>query len=92
MKPRYPTEVAEDDSTSRRLPNKNLHSIPRALEQLWAVDAEIKHPAVAGFRSWAAILLHLLLHKAFLVLYHPLYRNADADLRARYEQSSSNVE
>jgi hypothetical protein len=39
----------------------------------WLVGVEHAAPCVAAFCDWAASLLHLLVHKCCLVLYHPLY-------------------
>lgn len=72
-------DVALSDERSR--------SIPRASDQTWSLAAENQAPAVLAFRSWAAILLHLMLHKAYIILYHPLFRSASRsahiNIRAR---------
>ena len=44
------------------------------MECSWFIDAEAYEPTVAAFRSWAATLLHLMVHKAYVTLLHPLYR------------------
>jgi hypothetical protein len=43
------------------------------LQCSWLVSVENAAPCVAAFCDWTASLLHLLIHKCCLVLYHPLY-------------------
>jgi hypothetical protein len=44
-------------------------------DQPWTLQND--EPAVKAFRSWSAKLLHLLLHKTYCVLYHPLMKSTD---------------
>jgi hypothetical protein len=37
---------------------------------------EMQDKEVRGFASWSALLLHMITHKAYYILYRPLFRNA----------------
>ncbi|KAL9609995.1 MAG: hypothetical protein Q9167_005268 [Letrouitia subvulpina] len=55
-------------------------------DRVWKIDSEATDREVAGYCSWSALLLHLMVHKAFGVLYHPIFRDpvmtSDVQLRA----------
>jgi hypothetical protein len=46
-----------------------------AFDRVWRVRPDAGDLEVANFAAWAAPLLHLMVHKAYCVLYHPLFRD-----------------
>jgi hypothetical protein len=57
--------------------------------RIWKLDSDGNHPEVVNFSAWSAILLHLMVHKAFCVLYHPIFKDTaiafGIKLRARFD-------
>jgi hypothetical protein len=49
---------------------------PKAFDRRWKLQSDENDLEVVNFSSWASILLHLMVHKAFCVLYHPLFKDA----------------
>lgn len=52
---------------------------PRSTEsyaRIWKLDPYGNDAEVSIFCSWSAILLHLMVHKSFCTLYHPLFRDS----------------
>ena len=62
-------------------------SSTRAFERAWDLQPGIDDKEVVEFSAWAALLLHLMVHKAYCVLYRPLFRDpsmaAYGDIRAK---------
>jgi hypothetical protein len=56
-------------------------------DRIWKIKAAVNDQEVVNFCSWSVLLLHLMVHKAFGVLYHPLFRDpamiSDTRLRTR---------
>lgn len=50
------------------------------MDDTWPVSADEERPYVVGFAIWAASLMHLMLHKAYCVLYFPLAKNRQSSL------------
>lgn len=50
------------------------------MDGAWPVSASEERPYVVGFAIWAASLMHLMLHKAYCVLYFPLAKNRQSSL------------
>ena len=48
---------------------------PKAFDRRWKLESSEDDLEVANFSSWSSILLHLMVHKAFCVLYHPLFKD-----------------
>jgi len=48
---------------------------PKAFDHRWRLDSDENDLEVVNFSSWASVLLHLMVHKAFCVLYHPLFKD-----------------
>lgn len=46
----------------------------------WDAEAGQKQSEIVAFAAWAASMLHLMLHKAYCVLYYPLARDATSRL------------
>jgi hypothetical protein len=46
-------------------------------DRTWTLQPDRADVDVLGFSAWAALLLHLMVHKAHCVLYHPLYRDPE---------------
>jgi hypothetical protein len=53
-------------------------SYPRAggFGRVWKLELHTDDKEVEEFASWSALLLHMMIHKAFCIFYHPLFRNA----------------
>jgi hypothetical protein len=49
---------------------------------IWRLSKEEDRPYVVGFAIWAASLMHLMLHKAYCVLYFPLAKDQQSALGA----------
>ncbi|KIV88836.1 hypothetical protein PV10_08474 [Exophiala mesophila] len=54
----------------------------------WAAEADQKQPEVVAFAAWAASLLHLMMHKAYCVLYYPLARETTGHLGADIRETA----
>jgi hypothetical protein len=52
-------------------------SEPTRLEfdRVWSLRPNPNDREVVDFSAWSALLLHLMVHKAHCVLYHPLFRD-----------------
>ena len=61
--------------TSSGAGTERSNTAPNSFDRIWRVKPDGSDPDVLSFRSWSAILLHLMVHKAFCVLYHPLFRD-----------------
>lgn len=63
-----------------------------SFDRIWRASADETDPEATGFASWSAMLLHLMIHKAFCVLYHPLIKDSAIELavpiRTEYEIES----
>ncbi|KAJ9494340.1 hypothetical protein H2202_010123 [Exophiala xenobiotica] len=44
-------------------------------ERVWSLQPDPGDQEVIDFSSWAALLLHLMVHKAYCVLYRPLFKD-----------------
>jgi hypothetical protein len=49
---------------------------PKAFDRRWQLESDENDLEVVNFSSWSSLLLHLMVHKAFCVLYHPLFKDA----------------
>ena len=60
----------------------------KSFTRIWKIDPHGSDREVSSFCAWATILLHLMVHKAYCILYHPIFRDpilADNEtLRSRY--------
>jgi hypothetical protein len=76
--------LATDSSTSHQpsaaSPNvtraEGSATEPKAFDRRWKLEPDENDSEVFNFSSWSSILLHLMVHKAFCVLYHPLFKDA----------------
>lgn len=50
------------------------------LDDRWPVSTDEERPYVVCFAVWAASLMHLMLHKAYCVLYFPLAKDRQSSL------------
>ena len=61
----------------------------KLFDRVWKLNGEGDDQEVLDFCSWSAILLHLMTHKLFCVLYHSLFRDpnmvSNAELRTRFQ-------
>lgn len=60
--------------STRRRP---LNPILQPYHRTWGLDLNEKPWEVTNFCGWSALLLHLMVHKAFCILYHPLFKEGD---------------
>ena len=42
----------------------------------WKLEDGTGDEEVRDFAAWSALLLHMMIHKAYCILYHPLFRNS----------------
>jgi hypothetical protein len=49
--------------------------VHRDFARMWTLQPDPTDRDVVDFSAWAALLLHLMTHKAYCVLYHPLFRD-----------------
>jgi hypothetical protein len=67
---------------------EDLNKTPRSFDRIWKLEPDRSDQEVINFCSWSAILLHLMVHKAFCVLYHPLFRDpvmaSNTSIRTRF--------
>ncbi|KAK4948637.1 hypothetical protein LTR10_012641 [Elasticomyces elasticus] len=47
----------------------------RHFARVWKLRPDVKDTEVGDFLAWAALLVHLMVHKAYCVLYRPLFRD-----------------
>jgi hypothetical protein len=45
------------------------------IENVWSFAKDENRPHVVGFAAWAASIMHLMLHKAYCVLYFPIAKD-----------------
>ena len=80
-------------SSKEGFERSNTH--PITFERVWKVRPNENDTEVSGFCTWSALLLHLMVHKAFGVLFNPLFRDptmvSDARLRTRFTLTNSNL-
>ena len=61
----------------------------KSFDRVWRLGGEGDDQEALNFCSWSAILLHLMTHKVFCVLYHALFRDpnmvSNAELRTRFQ-------
>lgn len=70
------------DQTSAGTPSFDLNFC-----RTWAFEPIPPNDSqVAGFTSWSVILLHMMIHKAYCTLYHPLFSQCQPT------ESSHNIE
>src|SRR5882757_9403904 len=67
---------------------ENPGTMPRAFDRVWKLEPEVNDQEVVEFSAWSALLLHLMVHKAYCVLYRPLFRDpsmgAHESIRSKY--------
>ena len=93
--------LLETHTSPTELPSASARALsgPKTPEKpfnrVWKIESDSNDMEAAKFRSWAALLLHLMVHKAYNVLYHPLFRDpamiCDTQLRTRYPSLSSRL-
>lgn len=49
--------------------------MPKSANTVWTLDSGPLDPSVRAFQSFAVILLHLMVHKSYCVLFSPLFRD-----------------
>ncbi|EXJ80889.1 hypothetical protein A1O3_07177 [Capronia epimyces CBS 606.96] len=54
---------------------RNPSTIPGVFDRVWKLQPDAGDHEVINFTTWSVPLLHLMVHKAYCVLYHPLFRD-----------------
>ena len=66
-------------SSTRRVSStsntKRSNTAPNSFNNIWRLEPDGSDPDMLSFRSWSAVLLHLMIHKASCVLYYPLFQD-----------------
>lgn len=82
------------EPTNPRATSQGSNRQADTFERVWTANPEKNDSVVRDFCSWSALLLHLMVHKAFCVLYNPLVRDptmiSDARLRTRFVSTFQN--
>ncbi|EXJ71409.1 uncharacterized protein A1O5_05216 [Cladophialophora psammophila CBS 110553] len=78
--------TAEARAARSTTPRPAEHAPPMlGFDRVWTLRPEPSDREVVDFTAWSALLLHLMVHKAYCVLYHPLFRDpamvADENVR-----------
>ncbi|RMZ83736.1 hypothetical protein DV738_g918, partial [Chaetothyriales sp. CBS 135597] len=50
-------------------------TMARPFDRVWTLRPDPNDTEVVGFSAWSALLLHLMVHKAYCALYVPLFKN-----------------
>ncbi|KIX95318.1 uncharacterized protein Z520_08835 [Fonsecaea multimorphosa CBS 102226] len=83
LKARAAAEAKVARSTPR--PVEQGPPVMLAFDRVWTLRPDPSDKDVVDFTAWSALLLHLMVHKAYCVLYHPLFRDpvlvADENVR-----------
>ena len=81
--------LVETGTSSTRAVSESLGIRATTFERVWKVNPDWNDTEVYRFCSWSALLLHLMVHKAFGALFHPLFRDpsmiSDGRLRTRLQ-------
>jgi hypothetical protein len=65
---------ARTDSAASAIPQAGEQSHPD-FGRVWSLRPNPNDRDIVNFSAWSALLLHLMVHKAYCVLYHPLFRD-----------------
>ncbi|ETI21830.1 hypothetical protein G647_05899 [Cladophialophora carrionii CBS 160.54] len=68
------TVMTSTDSAASTVPQTGGPMHPN-IGQTWTLRPSPNDKDIVNFAAWAALLLHLMVHKAYCVLYHPLFRD-----------------
>ena len=67
-------ELGPSTTTATRTVGTGDQSLAaRPFDRVWSLRPDADDKEVIDFSAWAAILLHLMVHKAYCVLYRPLF-------------------
>ncbi|OAP61017.1 hypothetical protein AYL99_06021 [Fonsecaea erecta] len=84
LKARASAETKSSISTTPR-PADQGPAVMLDFDRVWTLRPDPSDKEVVDFTAWSALLLHLMVHKAYCVLYHPLFRDpamvADENIR-----------
>ncbi|OAL25418.1 hypothetical protein AYO20_10452 [Fonsecaea nubica] len=79
--------VAAESKAAKSTTPRPFDQAPLMLDfdRVWTLRPDPSDKEVVDFTAWSALLLHLMVHKAYCVLYHPLFRDpamvADENIR-----------
>ncbi|EXJ59211.1 hypothetical protein A1O7_06643 [Cladophialophora yegresii CBS 114405] len=68
------TVLKNTDSAASTVPETRGTMHPD-IGQTWTLQPNPNDKDIVNFSAWSAMLLHLMVHKAYCVLYHPLFRD-----------------
>ncbi len=78
------SETVDATASTVSQPGDQIHL---DFDRAWTLRPNIQDVQIINFAAWSALLLHLMVHKAYCVLYHPLFRDpvivADENIRAK---------
>jgi hypothetical protein len=81
------TLLSRTNSAGSSVDRSNVE--PKSFDRVWKLGGEEDDQEVLKFCSWSVLLLHLMIHKAFCVLYHALFRDpslvSNIQLRQRFQ-------
>jgi hypothetical protein len=69
------TELLLDLSSSPEVCSNDPRAEVGGFGRPWKLEVGTENKEVRDFASWSALLLHMMIHKAYCILYHPLFRN-----------------
>lgn len=73
------------NSAEEQLPQPAIENMSQTLKRDWTFSLRASDPLVVTFCSFSAVLLHLMIHKVYCVLYYPfIRRNVSLSTRTRY--------
>lgn len=82
------TELLLDLSSSPEVSSKDPRSKVCGFGRPWKLELGTEDKEVREFASWSALLLHMMIHKAYCILYHPLFRNTTSTIGVTVRERS----
>lgn len=77
LKVRTNAETRQSSSSNSTTPRaREQPPTLKPFDRVWTLNTNPEDKEIIGFSAWSALLLHLMVHKAFCVLYHPLFRDS----------------
>lgn len=70
------TELLLDVSSSPQISRNGSSVKVEGFKQPWSLELCTEVKEARDFATWSALLLHMMIHKAYCILYHPLFKNA----------------
>jgi hypothetical protein len=80
-----------DVSSSLELPRNASSANVGNFGRVWNLELDTYSEEMRGFASWSALLLHMMVHKAYSILYHPFFRNSTSITELPVREKSANL-